>query len=517
MKKILLTLLTFFMIAMCTSAQVRVCGAYLEGDGQVNSPYIKNGTVTWNSTSRTLTLDNAVIDYSSNSPQDGISPIRVTEDATIVVKGDCRLSTTGYVAIAADSYNSKNVTIKGSGTLTTSSSWIDIFLVVTHLTIQDITLNTVKGIANNSEGSGVGLTFDNVQATIRGEVMRIGDGITFKDCAITYPEDAYIDISGYGYGIYYGNHRIPDQIIISRTGGIHGDVNGDGEVNIADVNAVVDVILGGASNPNADVNDDNEINIADINAVIDIILSGAPAPLSIETITVNGVSFKMVQVEGGTYTMGARDDDTEAFNSEKPAHKVTLSSFYIGETEVTQALWVAVMGDNGSNPSHFTGDLNRPVDQVSWNQCQDFITKLNQMTGKQFRLPTEAEWEYAARGGKMSKGYKYAGSNDINEVAWWGYEKGGTCVTYGTCPVASFKPNELGLYDMTGNVFEWCQDWLGAYSSEPQINPTGPETGTDRIVRGGCWDFGAKFCRLSYRRSYVPNGNYVCNGLRLAM
>ena len=139
------------------------------------------------------------------------------------------------------------------------------------------------------------------------------------------------------------------------------------------------------------------------------------------------------------------------------------------------------------------------------------------MTGKQFRLLTEAEWEYAARGGKMSKGYKYAGSNDINEVAWWGYEKGGTCVTYGTCPVASFKPNELGLYDMTGNLFEWCQDWYGGYSSEPQTNPTGPETGTTRIVRGGCWDFDAKFCRLSYRRDYAPNGNYVCNGLRLAM
>ena len=516
MKKNLLLLLTSFLVTMCASAQVLVCGTYLEEDGQVSSPYIKSGTVTWNSASHTLTLNNAIIDYSSNNPQDGIRPIRVTGDATIVVRGDCRLSTTGHIAIAADSYNSKNLTIEGNGTLTTSSSWIDIFLVVTHLTIKDITLNTVKGIANNAEGNGVGLAFDNVQATIMGEVFRIGDGITFKDCVITYPEDAYIDQSGYGYGIYYGNHKIPDKIIISRMGSIQGDVNGDGEVNIADVNAVVDVILGGDSNPKADVNDDNEINIADINAVIDIIFSGAPAPSLIETITVNGVSFKMVQVNGGTYTMGARDDDTEAFNSEKPAHQVSVSSFYIGETEVTQALWVAVMGSN-SNPSHFTGDLNRPVDQVSWNQCQEFITKLNQMTGKQFRLPTEAEWEYAARGGKMSKGYKYAGSNDINEVAWWGYEKGGTCVTYGTCPVASFKPNELGLYDMTGNLFEWCQDWHGGYSSEPQTNPTGPETGTNRIVRGGCWDFDAKFCRLSYRRDYAPNGNYVCNGLRLAM
>ena len=515
MKKILLLLLTSILVAMCASAQVLVCGSYLE-DGQVNSPYIMSGTVTWNAASQTLTLDNAVIDYSSNNPQDGISPIRVTRDATIVVRGNCRLSTTGYVAIAADSYNSKNVTIKGNGTLTTSSSWIDIFLVAAHLNIQDITLSTVNGIGNNAEGTGVGLSFDNVQATIRGSISRIGDGITFKDCAITYPEDAYIEKTDYGYSIYYGNHKTPDTIIISRMGGIQGDVNGDGEVNIADVNAVVDVVLGGASNPRADVNNDNEINIADINALIDIILSGAQAQSITETITVGGVSFKMVKVNGGTYTMGARDNDTEAFNSEKPAHQVTVSSFYIGETEVTQALWVAVMGSN-NNPSHFTGDLNRPVDQVSWNQCQEFITKLNQMTGKQFRLPTEAEWEYAARGGKMSKGYKYAGSNDINEVAWWGYEKGGTCVTYGTCPVASFKPNELGLYDMTGNLFEWCQDWYGGYSSEPQTNPTGPETGTDRIVRGGSWDFDAKFCRLSCRRSYSSNGNYVCNGLRLAM
>ena len=169
MKKILLLLLTSILVAMCASAQVTVCGAYLE-DGQVSSPYIKSGTVTWNATSHTLTLDNAVIDYSSNNPQDGIRPIRVTGDATIVVRGNCRLSTTGHVAIAADSYNSKNVTIKGNGTLTTSSSWIDIFLVVAHLNIQDITLSTVNGIGNNAEGTGVGVSFDNVQATIRGSI-----------------------------------------------------------------------------------------------------------------------------------------------------------------------------------------------------------------------------------------------------------------------------------------------------------------------------------------------------------
>ena len=274
MKKNLLLLFASLLVALGASAQVTVCGTYLEESGQVSSPYIKSGTVNWDATSSTLTLDNAVIEYSSNNPQDGIRPIRVTDDATIVVKGDCRLSTTGYVALALDSYNSKNVTIKGNGTLSTSSSWIDIFLVVAHLTIQDITLNVVKGIANNAEGTGVALAFDNVQATIQGEVARIGDGITFTNCAITYPEDAYVEQTGYGYIIYHGNQQLPDKIIISRNGsGVKGDVNNDGEVNIADVNAVINIILGnGGNNSAADVNGDHEVNIADVNMIINIIL-----------------------------------------------------------------------------------------------------------------------------------------------------------------------------------------------------------------------------------------------------
>ncbi len=274
MKKNLLLLFASLLVALGASAQVTVCGTYLEESGQVSSPYIKSGTVNWDATSSTLTLDNAVIEYSSNNPQDGIRPIRVTDDATIVVKGDCRLSTTGYVALALDSYNSKNVTIKGNGTLSTYSSWIDIFLVVAHLTIQDITLNVVKGIANNAEGTGVALAFDNVQATIQGEVARIGDGITFTNCAITYPEDAYVEQTGYGYIIYHGNQQLPDKIIISRNGsGVKGDVNNDGEVNIADVNAVINIILGnGGNNSAADVNGDHEVNIADVNMIINIIL-----------------------------------------------------------------------------------------------------------------------------------------------------------------------------------------------------------------------------------------------------
>lgn len=513
MKKNLLLLFVSLLVALGASAQVSVCGVYADENGQFDSPYIKSGSVTWNATSHTLTLNNAVIEYSTSNTQDGIRPIRVTGDATIVVQGDCRLTTNGHVAIGMDSYSSKNVTIKGYGSLSTYSSWIDIFLFATHLTIKDITLNTVKGIANNSEGGGISLTFDNVQATIMGEVARIGEGITFNNCAITYPEDAYIEQSPYGYSIYCGNQQVPDKIIISRNGGLKGDVNGDGEVNIADINAAINVILGGGSNTSADVNADGEINIADINAIINIILGGGSStPEVIETFTVFGVEFKMVKVDGGTFTMGATPEQGEdAYNSEKPAHQVTLSSYSIGQTEVTQELWLAVMGYNWS---HFTGDMNLPADELSWNECQEFITKLNQITGKTFRMPTEAEWEYAARGGKQSKGYKYAGSNNIDEVAW--YDDGNSPLT--TKPVATKKPNELGIYDMSGNVMEWCSDWYGPYSSEAQIDPVGPETGTDHITRGGCYNFSLpRMCRVSARRYYSPTFAAPANGLRLAL
>ena len=303
-----------------------------------------------------------------------------------------------------------------------------------------------------------------------------------------------------------------------------GDANNDGEVNIADVNAVIDVILGGGSNAAADVNGDGEINIADINAIIDIILGGsAPTPSGIETITVNGVSFNMVTVEGGTFTMGAADDDTEAFDSDKPAHQVTLSSYSIGQTEVTQALWLAVMG---SNPSYFTSvngftdDLNRPVEMVSWDDCQEFITKLNQMTGKTFRLPTEAEWEYAARGGNKSQGYTYAGSNTLGNVAWYrdnAFSVGSSSPDYGTHAVATKSPNELGLYDMSGNVGEWCHDWWGDYSNDAQTNPIGPTSGVTRLYRGGCWGNIARYCRVSIRRGMPQTNSDQPLGLRLVI
>ena len=225
--------------------------------------------------------------------------------------------------------------------------------------------------------------------------------------------------------------------------------------------------------------------------------------------TVNGVSFEMVRVEGGTFTMGATSEQgVDAWKDEKPSHQVTLSSYMIGKTEVTQALWQAVMG---TNPSRFKGS-NLPVEQVSWEDCQTFIRKLNAITGKNFRLPTEAEWEFAARGGNKSRGFKYSGSNTIDDVAW--YDDNSADKTH---PVATKAPNELGIYDMTGNVWEWCSDRYGSYSSSSQYNPTGPNSGSDRVYRGGCWDYGAWSCRVSNRINRDPTDPSSFLGLRLAL
>ena len=232
------------------------------------------------------------------------------------------------------------------------------------------------------------------------------------------------------------------------------------------------------------------------------------AKIENQTFTAGGISFTRVAVEGGTFVMGAPDSDTEAWTDERPQHAVTLSDYYIGETEVTQALWKAVMG---SNPSNSVGE-NLPVEQVSWNDCQTFITKLNAMTGQTFRLPTEAEWEYAARGGKKSQGCKYSGSNDIDLVAWYKENSGDK-----THEVGKKTANELGIYDMSGNVWEWCQDWFDAYSSEAQTNPTGPEMGSLRVNRGGSWSNSARRCRVSNRISYSPSDCFSYLGLRLAM
>ncbi len=252
----------------------------------------------------------------------------------------------------------------------------------------------------------------------------------------------------------------------------------------------------------------------DIIDVRDLDITSAGAPLTMafrdfnHTFTVNGVQFTMVEVGGGTFTMGATSEQgSDAWDEEKPAHEVTLSDYYIGQTEVTQALWEAVMG---SNPSDSKGD-NLPVERVSWDDCQVFIQKLNQLTGKQFRLPTEAEWEYAARGGRKSRGYKYAGGNNIDSVAWCDGNSGNE-----THPVATKQANELGIYDMSGNVLEWCSDWCGDYTSSSQSDPQGSSSGSFRVIRGGCYYNFARNCRVSYRISNTLDYRSGYLGLRLS-
>lgn len=230
----------------------------------------------------------------------------------------------------------------------------------------------------------------------------------------------------------------------------------------------------------------------------------------IETINVNGVKFQMVKIQGGTFQMGATSEQGNDISiNEKPIHSVTLSDYHIGQTQVTQELWQAVMG---SNPSEFKGDSQCPVENVSWNDCMEFIAKLNRLTGKNFRLPTEAEWEYAARGGSKSRGYKYSGNNNPDLVAWYD----GNSINK-THPVAQKQANELGLYDMSGNVWEWCSDWYGEYINEVQTNPTGPITGTDYVQRGGSWENGSIGVRVSRRSPGTPALRGCYYGLRLAL
>ena len=231
---------------------------------------------------------------------------------------------------------------------------------------------------------------------------------------------------------------------------------------------------------------------------------------------VNGVDFNMIKVEGGTFTMGVTPEQGEdALGDRKLAHQVTLSNYYIGQTQVTQELWKAVMG---SNPSYYKSNPKNPVDNVSWDDIvNDFLPKLNKLTGKNFTLPTEAQWEFAARGGNKSKGYKYSGSNNIDEVAWYDEEfQTGT-----THPVDRKSPNELGICDMSGNIREWCSDWFWpSYSAEAltevQTDPLGPETTVYRVLHGGSYYNEAFFCRVSSRFYSIPDGRYG-GGFRLVL
>ena len=233
------------------------------------------------------------------------------------------------------------------------------------------------------------------------------------------------------------------------------------------------------------------------------------------TITANGVSFQMKLVEGGTFSMGSTESD--AYADESPVHNVTVGSFYIGETEVTQALWKAVMGSepsDGWSEGYGLGNTY-PAYSIDWDACQQFIRKLNSLTGRSFRLPTEAEWEYAARGGKNSHGYKYAGSNTIGNVAWFTSNTN----DHGARPVKTKQANELGLYDMSGNVWEWCQDWYDKnyYGSSSTYNPQGPSTGSSHVLRGGCWFIHERRCRVTNRGTYDVGSKVEYCGIRLVL
>lgn len=239
--------------------------------------------------------------------------------------------------------------------------------------------------------------------------------------------------------------------------------------------------------------------------------------------TVSGLSFEMVYVKGGTFRMGATEEQGEdAFDREKPVHSVTLSDYYIGKYEVTQGLWEAVMGTTleeerdkeGKDLPLYGQGADYPMYYVNWEEAHAFVKKLSDMTGKNYVLPTEAQWEYAARGGVKSKGYKYSGSNEIDDVAWY-WENSER--KYAGSPVGTKRPNELGIYDMSGNVWEWCSDWYGSYSEAPQTNPAGPENGAFGVVRGGSWYNPARDCRVSCRDdSYPGDGNFDL-GFRVAL
>ena len=231
---------------------------------------------------------------------------------------------------------------------------------------------------------------------------------------------------------------------------------------------------------------------------------------TIKDFNIDGVTFKMIPVEGGSFKMGSIDENSYAGNDEKPQHQVTLSDFYIGETLVTQTLWQAVMD---CNHSYFTGD-NLPVDSVSWDDCQEFVKRLNLKTGKSFRLPTEAEWEYAACGGKKSRGYMYAGSDNVNDVAWYSDNSGKQ-----THPIKEKKANELGLYDMLGNLMEWCEDLydIDYYKNSPERNPCKSSSGFERVLRGGSWNSNKNSCRVSNRFSDIPNHYSNSYGFRLVL
>ena len=316
--------------------------------------------------------------------------------------------------------------------------------------------------------------------------------------------------------------------MVAQNSSLRGDVDNDNRVTINDVTALINYLLNNddsaINRAEADVDADGSISITDVTTLINYLLTGEWPEIEVyepqyETFTVGSVTFRMVLVEGGTFTMGARDGDPYVRPWESPAHEVTLSDYYIAEMEVTQALWRAVMGTS-NNPSWFTStngytnDYQRPVESMTYSKITSFLSTLKQKTGKTFRLPTEAEWEYAARGGKWSKGYLYVGGDNVDEVAWHKGNAGDT-----THPVGKTLANELGIYDMAGNVDEWTSDWYGLYTDAAQVNPTGASSNSnnERVLRGGSWDQAFRMCRPTQRHQGNTAYTSAHTGFRIAL
>lgn len=270
-----------------------------------------------------------------------------------------------------------------------------------------------------------------------------------------------------------------------------------------------------------DLNEDGAVNGADVVELYNYILNGSSDDGKAQSVTVknlgSSVTFKMIPVVGGTFFMGATAEQINPNKDETPAHEVTVSDFLIGETEVTQELWQTVTGSRPVADSYQWSEdrgvgKNYPAYYISYADCVTFIEKLNTLTGLSFRMPTEAEWEYAARGGSKSQRYQYSGSDNLDDVAW------SNCSRIKKLqPVGSKNPNELGIYDMSGNVGEWCSDWYGQYSADTQTNPVGPSSGTERVNRGGRWYYVVNGARNSFRGRYAPSARYSNLGLRLVL
>lgn len=285
------------------------------------------------------------------------------------------------------------------------------------------------------------------------------------------------------------------------------DLNGDGVVDQNDYELLAARIIdkSAAYDAKYDLDGNQLIDAVDANLLLNMMKHTL-------VYDVNGVKFEMVEVEGGTFMMGATEEQGEDVTRfELPVHQVTVSSYKIGQTLVTQALWEAVLGQE-ANESYVKGD-ELPIVMVTWDDCQTFIKKLNKMTGATFRMPTEAEWEFAARGGNKSKGYRYAGSNNVDEVAW--HANNSDIMLH---PVATKNPNELGLYDMSGNAWEWCNDWFDGYKTVDQIDPQGPSESpySTKALRGGSVGDDETICRISNRKSYYPASRNSTIGFRLA-